>query len=245
MIDRGITIRANSEEASIFVTTGSAITINAPANQGVAIQGLTLRGGPSAENGILVNSVGHLGVYSLRAGTFQAAAPNGFGIKIAVSNQARFIFQNLSLNGNGNATNLTGGAIQIGPQPGGSALVTMTRHREPQRFRHRGRRKLKRRRHEYNGTEHRIYPQQSGRHYRRHADWGRAYRRHGGTQHALEQSVRRGAFGPGVTIRLNGNTISGNNTGVAAGSGGAVLSYGNNAINANGADGTPGTVALK
>ena len=161
-------------------------------------------------------------------------------------NQARFIFQNLSLNGNGNATDLTGGAVEIGPQPGGSALVTIdsvTGSRNVFDIAADGSSSVA----GMNITVRNTIFTHS------RVDGIIAVTPTGGAPIGVmvERSTLSNnqfgarAFGPGVTIRLNGNTISGNNTGVAAGSGGAVLSYGNNAINANGADGTPGTVALK
>ena len=45
--------------------------------------------------------------------------------------------------------------------------------------------------------------------------------------------------GGGTTIRLDSSTITGNVTGVGATGGGVLRSYKNNAINGNGADGTP------
>jgi hypothetical protein len=47
------------------------------------------------------------------------------------------------------------------------------------------------------------------------------------------------ADGGGTTIRLESSTITGNVTGVGATGGGVLRSYKNNAINGNGADGTP------
>jgi hypothetical protein len=190
--------------------------------------------------------VGHLGVYGVRASQFQAAAPYGFGIKVAVTNQARFIFQNLSLNGNGNATNSTGGAIQIAPQPGGSAFVTIdavTGSRNVFGIAADGTGSVN----GMNITVRNVLMTHS------RVDGIVAVTPPGGApvgfmvEHSTLSNNQFGAraIGTGVVLRLNNNTISGNTTGVAAFSGGAVLSYGNNAISANGTDGTPGTVALK
>lgn len=46
------------------------------------------------------------------------------------------------------------------------------------------------------------------------------------------------SLGPNVTIRADRTTAVGNSTGLTFGSGGALLTYGNNAVNANGSDGT-------
>ena len=53
------------------------------------------------------------------------------------------------------------------------------------------------------------------------------------------------SLGSGVTVRIDGSTITGNATGLAFGSGGALLSAGNNMVQANGANGTfSGSVPL-
>jgi len=54
------------------------------------------------------------------------------------------------------------------------------------------------------------------------------------------------SLGPNVTVRVNNSNVTGNGTGLASGSGGALLSFGNNAVRANGSDGTfSGTVGLQ
>jgi len=54
------------------------------------------------------------------------------------------------------------------------------------------------------------------------------------------------SIGPTVTVRVDSSTIVGNGTGVAALSGGALLSFGNNAVRTNGTDGAfSGPVALQ
>lgn len=45
------------------------------------------------------------------------------------------------------------------------------------------------------------------------------------------------SLGQDVTVRVSGSTIIGNGTGLASGSGGALLSFGNNNVEANGANG--------
>lgn len=244
-ITKSITVRANSEEASIFVTTGNAITINAP-NLGVALQGLTLRGSATAGNGIFVQAVGHLGVYSMRASQFQGAAPNGFGIKINSNVGSRYILQGLSLNGNGNAANSTGGAIQISPASGGTAQalidnVTGSRNVFGVAVDGTG----------STGGMNVTIRNSIFTHSR--VDGVIATTPPGGApigvlveRSALHHNINGArAFGSGVTIRLLYSSIVGNGLGVGAGSGGVVQSYGNNAINANGTDGTPTLISLK
>jgi hypothetical protein len=53
-------------------------------------------------------------------------------------------------------------------------------------------------------------------------------------------------IGTGVTARLSGVTLTGNGTGVAAQSGGSIVTFGNNEIIGNGVDGSfTGVVAMK
>ena len=54
------------------------------------------------------------------------------------------------------------------------------------------------------------------------------------------------SIGPNVTVRVESSKVTGNGTGLAFGSGGALLTFGNNAVRANGSDGAfSGPVALQ
>jgi hypothetical protein len=54
------------------------------------------------------------------------------------------------------------------------------------------------------------------------------------------------SIGPNVTVRVDGSGVIGNSTGVSFSAGGALLSFGNNAVRANGTDGAfSGPVALQ
>jgi len=54
------------------------------------------------------------------------------------------------------------------------------------------------------------------------------------------------SIGPNVTVRVDGSSMMGNSTGLSFSSGGAILTYGNNAVNTNGTDGAfSGPVALQ
>ena len=54
------------------------------------------------------------------------------------------------------------------------------------------------------------------------------------------------SLGPNVTVRVDGSSVIGNGTGLAFGSGGALLTFGNNAVRANGSDGAfSGSVGLQ
>ena len=45
------------------------------------------------------------------------------------------------------------------------------------------------------------------------------------------------SLGPNVTVRASNSTIAGNGTGLSFGGGGALLTFGNNEVQANGANG--------
>lgn len=54
------------------------------------------------------------------------------------------------------------------------------------------------------------------------------------------------SIGPNVTVRVSNSTVIGNGTGLASASGGALLTFGNNEVRANGSDGAfSGPVALQ
>ena len=54
------------------------------------------------------------------------------------------------------------------------------------------------------------------------------------------------SLGPNVTVRVDGSSVIGNGTGLAFGSSGALLSFGNNAVQANGTNGAfSGSVGLQ
>jgi hypothetical protein len=54
------------------------------------------------------------------------------------------------------------------------------------------------------------------------------------------------SIGPNVTVRVDGSSVMGNSTGLSFSGGGAILTYGNNAVNTNGIDGSfSGPVALQ
>jgi hypothetical protein len=65
------------------------------------------------------------------------------------------------------------------------------------------------------------------------------------------KSVNNAAFGirsigPGVTVRVKNSDVTGNNTGLSFSGGGALLTFGNNAVRANGSDGAfSGPVGLQ
>ena len=54
------------------------------------------------------------------------------------------------------------------------------------------------------------------------------------------------SIGPNLTVRVDGSSVIGNGTGLSFGSGGALLTFGNNAVQANGSNGAfSGSVGLQ
>jgi hypothetical protein len=62
----------------------------------------------------------------------------------------------------------------------------------------------------------------------------------------VNNSIGIRSIGPNVTVRVDGSSVTGNGTGLSFSAGGALLSYGNNNVDANGANGAfSGPVALQ
>jgi hypothetical protein len=63
---------------------------------------------------------------------------------------------------------------------------------------------------------------------------------------SVNNAIGISSIGPNVTVRVDGSGVIGNGTGLAALSGGALLTFGNNAVRANGTDGAfSGPVGLQ
>ncbi|WP_136626653.1 hypothetical protein [Bradyrhizobium macuxiense] len=248
VINRGIAIfspqDSGATRASISVASGSAITVNAPANATVTLVNLELRGQGTADNGVLFNTGALLQVYGGSYCCFGGAAPNGFGVKFAPSAFSRLLVSGANISGNGTAS--TGAAVQVNPQSGGAAYVNL---REITAY----------------NNAFGLAMDTTG------STNGVNSVIHGGTMQYNRQDgivavggapiglliddnalllgnagfgVR--AIGTGVNVRLNQANIVGNGTGVAGVSGGSILSYGNNSIDGNGTNGTPtSTIPLK
>jgi hypothetical protein len=249
VITKGITISSPGdnnpgERATITVTSGSAITINAPANKGVALVNLDVRGSGTADNGVLFNSGSLLQIYGGVYSGFSGASPNGFGVKFAPAAFSRLYVTGANMSGNGTAS--TGAAVQVNPQSGGGAFVDL---KEITAY--------------FNAFGLAIDTTGSTA--------GVNAVIHGGVMQFNRQDgivfVAGGApigvtvdnnalvlgnsgngvraIGTGAFARLDNVTITGNGTGVAAVSGGIVYSYGNNSIDGNGTNGTPTPLPLK
>jgi hypothetical protein len=246
-ITKGITIYAPtndpSQRPSISVGSGNAVTVNASSGDTVTLINMQLDGQGTAGNGIQFNSGFELRVFGGVMRRFKAGAPNGFGIKFTPSALSKLLVQESTLIGNGGAT--TGGGIQVAPT-GGGAQVLLSRIRS-----------------ELNGFGFAIDTSGSP------PNSGVNAVIVGGEIHAnrMDGVVVTGsapagvllkdttvfanagygvrAIGPNISARLYQANIAGNGTGVAAVNSGAVLSYGNNNIDANGTNGTVTSIPQK
>jgi hypothetical protein len=63
---------------------------------------------------------------------------------------------------------------------------------------------------------------------------------------SVNNSIGIRSIGPNVTVRVDGSSVIGNGTGLSFSSGGALLTFGNNEVQANGTNGAfSGPVALQ
>lgn len=247
VVTKGIAIYSEDDSsagrASIAVTSGSAITVNAPANSTVTLVNLELKGLGTGDNGVLFNTGALLQVYNGTFNGFGAASPNGFGVKFAPTAFSRLLVSGTNISSNGTAT--TGGAVQVNPQGTGGAYVNL--------------------------REITAYSNAFGLAIDTTASsTGVNAVIHGGTMQFNRQDgvvvvggapigvtldnnaiilgnagfgVR--AIGSGVFARIDQATITGNTTGVAGVGGGLIQSYGNNSIDGNGTNGATSPIPLK
>lgn len=246
-ITKGITIYPptgdSSQRPSISVSTGNAITVNATSSDTVTLINMQLDGQNAANNGIQFNSGFELRVFGGVMRRFKAGSPDGFGIKFTPAALSKLLVQESTLIGNGVAS--TGGGIQVAPV-GGGAQVLLSHIRS-----------------ELNGFGFAVDTSGSP------SNSGVNAVVNGGEIHAnrVDGVVVVGgapasvlvkdttifanggygvrAIGTGISARLYEASIAGNGTGVAAVSGGAVMSYGNNNIDANGTNGAVTSIPQK
>lgn len=232
------------ERATITVTSGNAITINAPANATVSLVNLEVRGSGTSDNGVLFNSGFLLQVYGGAYFGFGGASPNGFGVKFAPAAFSRLFVTGANMSGNGTAS--TGAAVQVNPQSGGSAFVDL---REITAYNNAFGLAI-----DTTGSSGGVNAVIHGGVMQFNRQDGIVFVAGGAPvgvtvdNNALVlgnsgNGVR--AIGTGAFARLDQATITGNGTGVAAVSGGIVYSYGNNSIDGNGTNGTTTPLPLK
>ena len=244
-ITKGIAIYSpedsSATRAFIIASSGSAITVNAPANSTVTFVNLELKGQGTGDNGVLFNTGFELQVYGGAFNGFGAAAPNGFGVKFAPAAFSRLLVSGTNISGNGTAS--TGGGVQVNPGSGGGAFVMLQGVRS------------------YlnafglaidttgstNGVNATIRSVEA------------QFNRQDGIVAVGDAPIgllvdNASVFGNGgygvraigvATVRLFNSSILGNSTGVAGVSGGIINSYGNNNIDGNGTNGTATIIPQK
>jgi hypothetical protein len=235
-ITKSITISSESFEAGVLVSGTNAIVINAAATDIVVLRGLDIEGLGTGLNGIRFLAGAALHVENCVINGFRAgSAGNGHGISFAPSGASELYVTDTIVRNNGTGSN--GGGILIKPTGTGSAKVTLDNV-------------------SMLNNVFGVRPDGSGgtgavtTTVRNSTVSGSSF--NGITVFSagtvvnvnVEKSSSVNNFtggvkgeGSGVTIRLNANTITGNGTGLEVVGLAQILSYGNNAIEGNGAPG--------
>ena len=241
-IGKSITVRAEGVEGGdAAIGNGAWVTVNAGATDIVRLEGLRFDGG-----GIKVNTAGQVHIRNCVITNNGGSPPTfGFGINFAPNVPSRLVVTNTAVVNNG--TNPTGAGILIQPQPGGGAQVHLERVSAE-------------------GNVFGIVADGSGSAAGinvtiadsvasgNRQDGIIAVTPGGGAPIAVlvtntkstNNAIGIRSLGPNVTVRVKNSDIVGNGTGLSFGSGGALLTFGNNAVQANGANGAfSGSVGLQ
>ena len=234
-INKAITVDCESVEAGILAAFTNGVVVNAGANDAVTLRGLDIDGVGNGLVGIQFNSGGALHVQNCVISNFRAG--NATGIRFSTSGASELSVSHSVITHNG--TGATGAGIQVQPVGAGSALVTLRDVRienNPVGFRA-----------DSAGT--------SGRTVASIVDSvaaGNTFHGfvaltpvagapvtlmldHATSANNLQEGIR--SVGPTSIILMGHSTIVGNGTGVVFSGGGQVLSYGNNRIDGNVANG--------
>jgi hypothetical protein len=238
-VTKSLTIRAEGLDGggTLISSGGGFVIVSAGANDVVTVEGLHFNG-----TGIILNSGAHLHV--IRCVITQDGLPGGTGIKFQPNSASKLSITDTVINNMGSGT---GGGIVINPQAGGSARVNLERVT-------------------INGNAFGIAADGTGSSAGinmtiadsmvggNSQDGIIAVTPSGGAPIGLmvtnSKSVNNTfgirSIGPNVTVRVKNSDVMGNSTGLSFSSGGAILTYGNNAVNTNGTDGAfSGPVALQ
>lgn len=244
-ITKSLTVRANGAVGGATQTGSHGYWINvtvAPSDT-VVLDGLNLVGG-----GIVIAGAGTVVIRNCRIGFNNDAGVSNtlvFGIRIAPTGPLQVIVSDTAVENNGNASG--GAGIHVIPQPGGSARVMLERvtvSRNQFGVAVDGSQStaginltIKDSTLSANVNDGLVATTLSG-----HASVGVLVSNTATTNNAY--GIR--SIGPNVTVRVKDSEIAGNGTGLTASSGGALLTMGNNAVQANGAKGAfSGTLALE
>jgi hypothetical protein len=207
----------------------------------VTLEGLHFNG---AGGGIVFNSGGHLHVVRCVINNGNFSGSNGVGIKFGPNSASKLSVTDTVISNMGSGT---GGGIVINPQSGGTAQVNLERVT-------------------VNGNAFGIAADGTGSTGGinmtiadsmiggNSQDGIIAVTPSGGAPigvyvkntKSVNNAIGIRSIGPNVTVRVDGSGVIGNGTGLAALSGGALLSAGNNMVQANGANGAfSGPVGLQ
>jgi hypothetical protein len=229
VITKSLTIRAEYLDSGMTAGPGGFwITVAAGATDVVTLEGLHLDG-----SGILFSSGGHLHV--VRCVINSGHVPDNVGIGFRPNSPGKLSVTDTLISNFGSGT---GGGIVINPAPGGSARVNLERVT-------------------INGNAFGIAVDGSGSTAGINVTIADSMIG-GNTQDGIIATTSSGhapigvmvtntksvnnafgirSIGPNVTVRANNSDIIGNVTGLSSSGGGALLTFGNNRVRANGADG--------
>lgn len=238
-ITKSITISCKHVEGSSLASLSNGIVING-AGIDVVLRGLDIDGSPTASpglNGIRFLQGASLIVEDCVIRDFKGAAPNGYGIIIMNSSLVANVHV-INSNISGNGTGTTGAGIQIAPSGTGGAKVTITNSVFSSN--------VVGVRADSASTSGVIWVTATdttvaGAPYHGFVALGTG----GQVRMMLNRVVSANNLGEGLrsaganaAIRIGSSVVTGNGTGLAAASSGQILSYENNQINGNMADGS-------
>jgi hypothetical protein len=244
-IAKSLTIRAVGSVAGAMSIDGIGawITVNLASSDTVVLDGLSFLGA-----GINIVGAGTVVIRNCRIGFNNRVESSNdlvFGIRIAPTGPLQVVVSDTAVENNGNASG--GAGIHVVPQPGGSARVMLERvtvsrnqfgvavdgSQSTAGINH----TIKDSTLSANVNDGVVAVTSSG-----HAPVGVFVSNTSSTNNTY--GIR--SIGPNVTVRVDNSKVVGNGTGLVAGGGGALLTYGNNKVDANGADGAfTGSVAVK
>lgn len=238
-------VNDDSGEAGILAAGTNGVIVNAAATDVVILRGLVIDGGTPAVpglNGVRFLAGAALHIQNSMIKNFSGVAPNGFGVLFApAAGTSELHISNTTFINNGDSVGLSGGGIVAQPTGSGSAKVSLFNVRLENNNRGVAG--------DTTTTTGTVKVSVFGSVATGNTGFGigATSLAAGGTNASvmINQSaiVNNGngivATGTLATIRIGSSTISGNNNGAISQSGGVLLSYKNNQINDNTADGTP------
>jgi hypothetical protein len=235
-ITKSITISSEGFEAGVLVSGTNAIIVNAGANDVVVLRGLDIEGLGTGLNGIRFLAGKSLIVDNCLISDFRASSA-GFGIDFAPSTSSQLLVKDTLIIDNGNTGTAAGGGIQIKPTGAATVKAVLDNVRmhgnvvgaRPDGTVSTGGISVTIRNSEVSNSANSGITPISG-----------ATAVNVAVEHC--SSVNNGsvgvkADGAGVVIRLHDVTVTANATGLQALNSGQILTFGNNFVKGNTADG--------